>query len=138
MLNNVLCDGVLYLVIGGLYMASVITLLNVIKDEVMKVLNRRKKKTEEVKETLEEKVARKQREFEAFKKYIESCPQPEDIEVAENLDITFDWSNLSLISRLTIDDVVINVNDKLLQHGCRVDYRNIAYHTLRNPLPTFN
>ena len=122
------------LVVIGVFVAGVV-------DKALEVLNRRKKRVtdrEQFERELQEKVARRQQEFEEFKRYIEGCPQPEDIEVAENLDITFDWSNLSLISRLTIDDVVINVNDKLLQHGCRVDYRNIAYHALRNPLPTFN
>ena len=128
MLNNLLVVGLLGVVVSK----AIISIPSVLKRK-KKVADR-----EQFERELQEKVARRQQEFEEFKKYIEGCPQPEDIEIAENLDITFDWSNLSLISRLTIDDVVINVNDKLLQHGCRVDYRNIAYHTLRNPLPTFN
>ena len=128
MLNNLLVVGLL----GVIVSKAVMSIPNVLKRK-KKVADR-----EQFERELQEKVARRQQEFEEFKKYIEGCPQPEDIEIAENLDITFDWSNLSLISRLTIDDVVINVNDKLLQHGCRVDYRNIAYHTLRNPLPVFN
>lgn len=128
MLNNLLVVGLL----GVIVSKAVMSIPNVLKRK-KKVADR-----EQFERELQEKVTRRQQEFEEFKKYIEGCPQPEDIEIAENLDITFDWSNLSLISRLTIDDVVINVNDKLLQHGCRVDYRNIAYHTLRNPLPVFN
>lgn len=108
--------------------------------DVLDVLNRRKKYSsyKDNREPIEEKLERKRREFEEFKKYIESCPQPEDYEVASNLDIEFDWSNISFIERLTVDDIVMNVNDKLLEHGCRVDYRNIALHNLRNPFPSLN
>ena len=122
------------LVVIGVFVAGVV-------DKALEVLNRHKKKVtdrEQFKRELQEKLERKRREFEEFKKYIENCPQPEDVEVAENLNIEFDWDNISFIERMTVDDIVMNVNDKLLENGCRVDYRNIALHTLRNPFPTFN
>ena len=122
------------LVVIGVFVAGVV-------DKALEVLNRRKKKVadrEQFKRELQEKLERKRREFEEFKEYIENCPQPEDVEVAENLNIEFDWDNISFIERMTVDDIVMNVNDKLLENGCRVDYRNIALHTLRNPFPSFN
>lgn len=122
------------LVVIGVFVTAVV-------DKALEVLNRHKKKVtdrEQFKRELQEKLERKRREFKEFKEYIENCPQPEDVEVAENLNIEFDWDNISFIERMTVDDIVMNVNDKLLENGCRVDYRNIALHTLRNPFPTFN
>lgn len=136
LLNNVLGVAV---IVGGLAL--------LIKDElckdVVKLFKRRRKEIvtkhkRVTNEELQDKLERKRREFEEFKEYIENCPQPEDMEVAENLNIEFDWDNISFIERMTVDDIVMNVNNKLLENGCRVDYRNIALHTLRNPFPSFN
>ena len=113
-------------------------------DLVLDVLQKRKRarKNAELDRKLQEKIDRKNAEFEAFKRYIENCPYPEDEvqeieEALEECTVSFDWSNLSLMNRLTLEDIVMNVNDKLIEFGCNVDYKNIAYHNMRNPLPSF-
>ena len=108
-----------------------------IYDEVLNILGRKKKYVPKTDEELREKVERKRREFEQFKKYIENCPTDEEIDEAKCVEVSFDWDNIELINRMTVDDIVMNVNDEYLKHGCRVDYRGIAFREARNPFPLF-
>lgn len=83
-------------------------------------------------ETLDEKVARKRKEFEQFREYIENCKEEEEIVDECNKR---DKDDLSLINRITKDDIKINARELHAKYGCNVDYQNILFHNIRNPFP---